>query len=592
METLLALGSAAAMGVAAMGGGAALLHAFAPTLLQQRVGWFFAFGVGVGAHSAWACVSAATGLLSATSAFIGLLVLASGWLRCPPFPRPRASGGHAAWLWALLLTPAIVLALAPPTDTDEIYQHLALARRIAETGSFLGGFDAPDGSRPQGVHALLASAYALGGAEAARFWHLGIATALLVGGSQIADAKFGPGRGFLPATVLAASTTFAHEAGLAYNDLPAAMWLLLAAHLATEKQDARTSTLVGAFLGLALTAKYTAAPAATAVGLVCLWNAQPRRRLVTCSTAAGAGLLVLAPWWLRNVAEGLHPLFPYAGWPAVDGFRFVYAEKYGIGHTWLDAARLPFDVIFRSRLDTFAFLGQLSWGWAPLLAGAAWACRKPGPARPLVFVLAAGLVGWGCSAQVMRYLLPLAGVALVVGAASPWRVATVCFALMSIPKNQGPLLAEAEAAWPVATRQQTEDAWLQKEMPAWGALSYLRDHVPPESPVALLYAWQGYWVGQPWRLGSVEDHTPTRQWIATHGDRALLDLYAQGVRWLLVGDVRFLRKSYAFLPEGDWRSQFVEPREQLTRLLARDAERVYAARHWEVYRLDAAAAGD
>ncbi len=591
------------MGVAALGGGAALLHAFAPTLLQTRAGWFFAFGVGVGAHSAWACLCAATGLLNATSAVFGLLLLASGWLRCPAFPRAQASGGHAAWLWALLLTPALVAALAPPTDTDEIYQHLALARRIAETGSFLGGFDAPDGSRPQGIHAVLATAYALGGPEAARLWHLGLAGALLVGGSQLAEARFGPGRGFLPATVLAASYTFAHEAGLAYNDLPAAMWLLLGTHLAMEKQDSRTSALVGAFLGLALAAKYTAAPAAAAAGLVCLWGAsqadvrvarvaQMQRVLLTFSIAAGAGLVVLAPWWCRNVVQGLHPLFPYAGWPAVEGFHFVYPEKYGIGHTWIAAARLPFDVIFRSRLDTFAYLGQLSWGWAPLVAGAAWACRKPGPARPLLFVLAAGFVGWGSSAQVMRYLLPLAGVALVVGAASPWRVAAACFALLSVPKNEGPFIAEARTAWPVATRQQTEEAWLQKEMPAWGALAYLRDQVPADAPVALLYAWQGYWVGQPWRLGSVEDHTPTRQWIATHGDRALLDLHAQGVRWLLVGDVRFLRKSYAFLPEADWRSQFVEPRETLTRLLTRDAERVYAARHWEVYRLDAAAAGD
>lgn len=586
------------MVLAAVGGGGALLDVCAPGLLRRRGGWFFALGAGVAAHSLWACLSGALGVLGTGSAALGLLFLGCGWLRRPPVGAPCPSGGHAAWLWALLLAPALVAAYTPPTDTDELYQHLALARKISEGGSFYGGFDAPDGSRPQVVHAVLASAFALGGPYVARLWHLGLAGALLVGASELGDARFGPGRGFWPATVLAASYTFAHEAGLAYNDVPAAMWLLLGVELALGAATGGVGFAMGAFLGLALAAKYTAAPAAAAAGLIALWSAwrageRPlSRTFAVFAAAAGAGLLVLAPWWLRNATAGLHPLFPYAGWPDIEGFRFVYPEKYGIGHTWTDAARLPFDVLFRSRLDTFAFLGQLAWGWAPLLVGAAWAGRRSPEVRALLFVVVAGFLGWGASAQVMRYLLPLAGVAMLLGAASRWGAAIACFTLLSAPKNQGPLLEEAIAGMPAASGAESEDSWLQREMPAWGALAYLRDEVPHTEPVALLYAWQGYWVEQPWRLSSVEDHTPTRRWLAVHGDDALRDLRADGVRWLLVGDVRFLRKSYRFLPEADWRKQFVEPRETLTRLLARDAVEVYSAKHWEVYRLDAAPAGD
>ncbi|GDX83439.1 hypothetical protein LBMAG42_52500 [Deltaproteobacteria bacterium] len=606
MAKLWALIVALSMVLAAMGGGAAVLDRLAPAWLRRRGGWLFALGAGVALHSAWACLSAILGVLGPESAATGVLVLGLGWLRRPGITAPLPSGGHAAWLWALLLAPAAVAALTPPTDTDELYQHLALARRIAEGGSFFGGFDAPDGSRPQVIHAVLASAYALGGPYAARLWHLALAGALLVGASELGEARFGPGRGFWPATVLAASYTFTHEAGLAYNDVPAAIWLLLGVELALGGSAIAASPFgigagIGTFLGLALAAKYTAAPAAAAVGLVALASAArtqtsgaARGRAVATvfAAAAGAGLLVLAPWWLRNVAAGLHPMFPYAGWPEIEGFRFVYPEKYGVGHTWRDAARLPFDVLFRSRLDTFAFLGQLSWGWAPLLLGAAWAGRRSWEVRSLLFVVVVGFVGWGASAQVMRYLLPLAGVAMLLGAASRWGAAIACFVLLSSPKNQGPLLEETLTAWPVASGMEAEDSWLSREMPAWGALAYLRENVPHDAPVALLYAWQGYWVEQPWRLSSVEDHTPTRRWLAVHGDNALRELHADGVRWLLVGDVRFLRKSYRFLPEADWRKQFVEPRETLSRLLARDAVEVYSAKHWEVYRLDAAPAGD
>jgi hypothetical protein len=138
----------------------------------------------------------------------------------------------------------------------------------------------------------------------------------------------------------------------------------------------------------------------------------------------------------------------------------------------------------------------------------------------------------------------------------------------------------------------TEDQWLRRELPAWGALRALREQAPPDAQVAQLYAWHGYWIDQPWILGSVEEHTPTRMWLAQHREDSLRALRARGVTWLLVGDVRFLRKMYPFLNEEDWREQFVEPRELLTRLLERDAVRVYQGRRWEVYRLDVAPAGD
>ncbi len=580
-----ALVAAAAL-AGAVGAGGALLARAAPGLLARPAGWLWALGTGMGAHALMLSLLAAAGLLSPMTATATLVLLGMGWALRPAIRVPRPSGGYAALVLPVLLLPALVAALAPPTDTDELYQHLALARRIAEGGALIGGFESPDGSRPQLVHAIFAGQYAVGGAIAARLWHLGVVLALLLGVGELGDARFGAGRGLVPAVIVATSYSFAHEAGLAYNDLPAALWLMLGVEAALSGLAAPA----GLFLGLALAAKYTAAPAAAAAGLVLL--VRTPRRPHAFFMAAAAGVVPLAPWWIRNVSEGLHPLFPYAGWPAVEGFVFVYPEKYGIGHTWVDALRLPLDVLFRSRVDSFAFLGQLSWGWLALAVGALWTARKDRDARLLLAVAGAGFLGWGASAQVMRYLLPLAGVAALAGAASSWRVLALVLGVASLPRNAAPLAEETRDRLAVVFGAEDEEAFLHRELPAWGALRYLRDHVPAREPVALLYSWQGYYLRQPYLLGSVEDHTPTRQWLASHGDGALHALYERGVRWLLVGDLHFLRKSYAFLPEPEWRSQFVEPQERLRYLLRRDAERLHASARWEVYRLDAPPSGD
>jgi hypothetical protein len=594
LHVLTAFSVAAGLLAGAVGVGALVLRAVHPARLYAPGGWLLALGMGSAVQAVAASVLLGVGAFG-TGAAAGVLAASLlSWLRRPAVPFAVRPGWVNALALVALLAPAGLAALSPPIDTDEMYQHLALARHHARYGVLAGGFDWPDGSRPQVVHALLATAFALGGAEAARLWHLGLTVALLVGAAELGEARFGAGRGWVPALVCAASYSFTYEAGLAYNDVPAALWLLLAAEGALAGGGSRSAVLFGLMAGFAVTAKYTAVPAAVGVGLLALSRAPPSRheRFRWLGLALAAGCVVVLPWWARNVVDGLHPLFPYAGWPLVEGFRFLYPEKYGVGHTWIDALLLPFNVLFRAKLHNNQFLGQLSWGWLVVGLGLAWEARRNADARWLLGILTAAFVAWGASAQVIRYLVPLAGVAVLAGAASRARGLAVVALAASAPQNLGPLWTEAGSQWMTVGGELSEDRWLRRELPAWGALRHLREHAPPDATVAQLYAWHGYWIDQPWILGSVEEHTPTRFWLARHGDDALRALRARGVNWLLVGDVRFLRRQYTFLSEADWTSQFVAPRDRLTRLLARDATRVYVGRRWEVYRLDVARVGD
>ncbi len=550
------------------------------SLRRRREAWVLQVSLGTGALAAVCALEAALGVGFLR---VGLLIPvaislreARRWrMRLPRFLRHPL----AIPVVGLLATAPLLAALAPPTDTDEIYQHLAVARRIADTGGFSGGFDYPDGSRPQLLHALYAALHAAGGFPAVRLVHLVLAATLVLGGWQMADERFGRGRGAVPALVLCLSYTFLHEAGLAYNDLPAALWLLLGAYLTREG----TGLLAGIFLGLALCAKFTAGPAVAMVVLLAgarMWVVGP------------VAALLLAPWLLRNVASGLHPLFPYAGWPEVEGFRFMYPEKYGVGHGWVDAMLLPWNVLARARLDTFAFYGQLAWGWAAVAFGALWASWRDRKLRPWFAVLVVGFVTWGSTAQIMRFLLPLSGVALMVGAGARLRWVALALALASVPRNLGPILDEAKAQFPVVAGRERADDYLSRQIPAWPALAYLRDEVPRDARVALLFAWHGYYVEQDYILGSVEDHTPTRRFVVSSGGDVVGALRARGVSYALVGDIKFLRKAYEFLPEREWRSQFVAVRDTLRGALERDATRLFAEKKWEVWRLDGAPPGD
>jgi hypothetical protein len=482
---------------------------------------------------------------------------------------------------AVFFLPGLVDALAPPTDTDELSYQLALPRLMTETGGLVGGFAHPDGSRPLPVHLLYAALYALGGEPAPGLWHLGMSAALALGVRTLAEARFGRGQGDLPALALLGSYSWLREIGLAYNNHLVALWLLVAA----DAMLARRWVLMGWMCGFALAAKYTAAPVVAGLALVAAWDGlrtAPRR----VALAAVATLAPVVPWWVRNVLDGLHPLFPFAGWPDAASFVFVYAEKYGLGHTPAAIALLPWNLLMHAEIGSFVFLGRVSLVWAAIGLAALLGMRADPAVRRLGFVALLGFVGWTLGAQIVRYLLPMAGIVALAGASLPRRWPAWLLLVVSLPANLAPTLTSAAAQIAVVTGNEDRDTFLTREMPAWPALRYLRDHAPTEAPVALLFAWQGYYVRQPWILGSVEDHVPTRYWIWSHGDAALTDLAAEGVRYLLVGQVHFLKKSYPFLTPDVLREQFTAPEEKLRTLLLRDATLLFAQDRWEVWRLD------
>ena len=583
----LAAAAAGGWGTVALGAGGALLRWQAPGLLEGDRGLLHASAAGLLAWGLGAGALAAMGGLGPLGLAALAAALGAGWLARPAIRWPALAPAELAAVVGLAAAGAIV-ALAPAITTDELYYHLALPRELLDARGLVGGVLRPDGNRPLLLHLPYAALLATGGEGAVRIFHLGTMLATLSGVVACSRAWVGPQGALVATALLIGSWTFLEDAGLASNNVPAAL-CALAVLDAAMRGEVRGMALAA---GAALSVKYTAAGAVAGAFLV---GRAPLRARVGAGLAA---LALVSPWWIRNALEGLHPLFPFAGWTPVAGvdFAFQYPEKYGVGRSLPDLLRLPWDAVARGEIQSFRFLGRLNPLWLLLVPAGLAALRTGGTGRRLTLAGAVAVVAWAAGPHWLRYLVPaLPGLALVIAAGlqapaglvggRPTGVAlAVCF-LLGLPASWGPILTRAADRLPAALGQESRDAFLTRNLDDWPAIAWANEHLPPDARVALLFNWSAALVERPTLLSSVEDHIPSRHWLLTHGEDSLDALRAAGATHLLTTRVHFLPSVYPFLDAETFSAAFTRPEALLDRLLLDEATLVYQQGRTRVYRL-------
>ena len=519
----------------------------------------------------------ALGWLSPLSSGALVCVAAAGWLRRPEVRMPPVSLAVVLLVAPFLLV-GLLATLTPPWDTDEVYQHLALPSKFLLEGGLVGGPLHADASRPMGLHLAYTVALALGGETAPKLLALILFAGLL---AKLATME-GRVAGLAAIALLLGSYTVVRELGLAYNNLPAALYGLLALDSARRERPWRMAL----FAGLGLCAKYTLAP--VVVGVVLLyWSRIGWRRVGPVVLAAALALAMVAPWWLRNALEGLHPLFPYAGWPDGEGFRFVFMERYGTGREPMDFLLLPWNATVHGDPDSYMFLGRITPAGLVLIPATLWAWFR---GERWIGVAVLGALGWAVGPHWLRYLLiPSAVLALAAGAGFArlpgWGRAIVVAAWIGgLPSNLGPWLEDQTPA--VALGDRSAEDFLEERLPGWTCAAWVNEYTPEDAVVALLYAWPGHYVERRWVLSSVEDHVPTRHWLHVHGENALADLRAEGVTYVLAGRPRFIHKLFPFLSEPDFVAQFRQPENALQELLLAEGTLMFEDGRYGVWRLD------
>lgn len=579
MAILRATAACVAWMMACLGAGGALLHWLSPRTLSSEMGGLHALAVGALLWGLLLMIMAVLGALNSIGFVVVAALMGSGWLWRPPLRGVHLPSPTLAAM-AVMGMVGMVDALAPPANTDELYYHLALPAEMLQQQGLLGGFLRPDGSRPMLLHLPFAALMSAGGEMAPRLFHLGLSMLLpvaLVGISRqhLNDERAGVWAGWL----LVGSWSVIHGVGLAANNLPTALAVLLTLDAAL-RGDRRLLPLLA---GLALSWKYTSAGAMVGIWLVA--NLPWRARI----TAGLLALAVVSPWWLINWAGGLHPLFPFAGWPVE--MPFQYLEKYGFGRSPLDLMLLPYRAIMHADIHSFQLLGRLSPAFAAALPVALLMALRHAAARRLGVVAVVVVGAWALGPHWLRHLIPgLPIVALALSAGLQvlprhglWAVG-LCLA-MGLPANWGPMLPTLADRFPAAMGQETRDDYLTRTEETWPAMRWANDHLPTDARVAILYAWTGYLLDRPIVFSSVEDHIPVRHWLMRHQENSLQALRDAGVTHLAVGRTLPIAQVYPFLSPEEFSRDFEEPSKTLEELLLREAILLYEENRLRIYRL-------
>ncbi|MEC7985701.1 MAG: hypothetical protein VX278_11100 [Myxococcota bacterium] len=528
---------------------------------SDRIRWDIAMVTGLGSAAVLLLVIVLAGWWSGFT--IGALLLLG--LACLFVPTVIEWPQIDSYAWILITGTAcwtMLDALAPCVDTDALYYHLALAKQISIRGSLIGGFLEPNGSRPMMLHLLYSLSYTLVGEQSPAVLHWLLSLSLLV---SVTERSKG---GIWAVLFLVSSWSFIQEMGIVSNNLPAAFALFLV-FICVEEKKYRFAVVL-AFVALSI--KLTVIGVLAGIWVFCVSTVKIRMWILV------ATLLLFSVWPLRNVWDGLHPLFPYMGWDE----PFQYVEKYGMGRRIKDMLLLPWNVMMHATPNTHIFQGKLN----PIVFVAVFftfALHKR-----WIALVCFSLFFWAMGPQWIRHLLmvlPILGYMFartMVSAPMELRGAVFVCILFGLPGNWGPLLARWSEAWTVVSGQVPREEFQEEHIPGFQALHWADRKLPKDAVLDLFYVWGGSVLNRPYRLSSVEDHIPVRSWIRKHGDDSIDKLNTE---FLIVGKPAISYKKYSFLSKEVYEKEFEAPIAKLEELLLKQSVLVYTAKGYRVYRV-------
>jgi len=545
---------------------------------------------------------------------LGLGCAAAAWTS-----RSEATPASSSWtpglsLFALaLLLPVFLRAGAPGTAADELQYHLRFIGNLVETGSFAGHVDDPVSGLAQGLHALLGLAHGVLDERALRPMAVLLGLAGLLAGQRLVLRVAGTTASIVYVPIAFGAASVVRFLPVVGTDTPLMLFLASALLLMVEQQsermpsDGRSALLLGLLGGAAFSIKYTAAVffgPVWAIGALLAW----RRDLRTVGLVMASALLPLlfaAPWLLKNLAMGAHPLLPLAGFAVPEGleaaFRFNLLENYGAGAGLVAWLRSPWDLfVLGTEFNRRHFLGRLS-PW-PLLALplVLLALRHRG-VRLLAAVSLLGLGLWAGPLRRVVYLLPIwpiiaattaAGLGLALDslpsrARRLWgAVLAVALVLTAVAEVSSPWVDGLEAV-PVASGRQLGADWIDQEVPSARVWTWVREHVPAEEVVTVVFMWRMLPTGHAQRWACAEECTPVRLELmkAGSGEAAAQRLRAMGSRWLLVQETTFQRDSYPGLTDDEFEAGYEVPLRVLDELTTLNATLRFSEGRYAVYEL-------
>lgn len=373
-------------------------------------------------------------LALATAGAVALARSARAWspLASPTRVRPGPFVVALTAAAALILATVLLGAHVPDYGWDAFTYHLALPERYLFENRVVVSALFPHTAFPLTVEMLYTLVLALDPGPAAELLHAELGL-LAAAAAWAMAARHAMPAGALAVLVLAADPLFNWELGVAYNDLGATLFCILALGSLQERLHGggpAALRLAGIFAGACVATRYTAATVPLAMlGVLWLARRSVRDTLRDAAVIAALVALVLSPWLARNLVLTGNPVAPALQWLAHEpGREFfdpqaieqytAFVRRVGFGRGLEDLLALPLNLTLRAQVGdyrAFGFrIGPLSVvGLAAALAlGAA---RRSSAVRGLLPAVALLTLGWFYTSQEPRYLLPALAAAAVAG---------------------------------------------------------------------------------------------------------------------------------------------------------------------------------
>lgn len=421
------------VGAAAMGRiGTHAAKSFAPPNMELAL--FFSMTAGIALQIFVLIGLALAGLLTVTAAtlvFAVMAVLAARTLRLDwrrSWLALMVSSATPATLAALLPVLLLIAAwlvrpLGPGMGSDELSYHLPYARFYVEQGGLAVQEYLRFPLHAHNFNMLYTLAMMRDSITMAHGMHATAGFVTMLGLHGLARHWLGPLPALLAVVLFSLMGTLHEAFGNAFVDLGLVLFAtasMFALALWQEGRDRHWLLLAGAFLGCAIGTKYYGLILTVPLGL---WVLAVNRRPSDLARFTAVVCLFGLFWYLRSWLISGNPLHPFLGdwfghsiWRPEDlASQHYELAEHGVARTPWNFVSLPFQLQF----DRWAFHGR-TWGDGVLVGlfylGLLGLPRGPVVLRTMALVALAWLTFWFCTAQVMRYLLPIAPVMALTGA--------------------------------------------------------------------------------------------------------------------------------------------------------------------------------
>jgi len=483
---------------------------------------------------------------------------------------------------ALAAAGVLPYVYAPEVTYDAVYYHLAMVRGFLEQGSVSQLPNLFASNFPLVPQLVYASAAGLSGElDSAKLVHLfvglGVALAIFATASQLA----GRYAGLVAVTLWLGVPLVLWEMSTAYVDLFSVFYVMLsvlATILWSRQRDPNYALIAGAFFGLGLGIKVSAAfPTVALGGAVLILFIRNRREFATWIGAGATALALGAPWYLRSYLLTGNPVFPFLNsvfrspqWePVNENFNF---SGFGLGSGPMDLLFLPIRLVTES--SRFGEMPDGALGLLPVIGALALAGGMIARDRryaTLALAATGTTVFWFASAQYGRYLLPILAILAALAGALTANLARraarpVIGALLSLILGLsfvGYLGTVATVPgyvpWKVVLGGQNRGDYLNVALRHYAAYSWMAEHIPPTAQVLgvgysewpIVYSDQRIFIGhmtQPGRQILLADSPDEARHMLESGNfgYVIIDFFPRPTLWrssIPIATETFIEKS-------------------------------------------------